>query len=87
MNRLQRQIEGLLANYRQLESSLEARGVSVKDLVTPSIEKTTEWVYGRRPTLGGDSPTKTLDGRSSGACWFLGVGDEVLLCEDTYCLT
>ena len=33
----------------------------------PSIEKTTEWVYGRRPTLGGESPTRALDQRSSGA--------------------
>ena len=66
MNRLQRQIEGLLANYRALESGLEARGIAVKDIVTPSIEKTTEWVYGRKPTLSSDSPTK-LDARSSGA--------------------
>ena len=58
MNRLQRQIEGLLANYKALESGLEARGIAVKEIVTPSIEKTTEWVYGR-------SPTKS-DGRLSG---------------------
>ena len=58
MNRLQRQIEGLLGNYKALESGLEARGIAVKDIVTPSIEKTTEWVYGRSPTRS--------DGRLSG---------------------
>lgn len=69
MNRLQRQIETVLAQYRALESGLEARGISVKDIVgQPSIEKTTDWVYGRRPTLGGESPTRSLDQRASGAC-------------------
>ena len=59
VNRLQRQIEGLMANYKALESGLEARGIAVKDIITPSIEsKTTEWVYGRSPTRS--------DGRLSG---------------------
>lgn len=56
VNRLQRQIEGLLANYKALEAGLEARGLSVKDLGTGplTVDRSTEWVYGRSPTKSGD---------------------------------
>ena len=52
VNRLQRQIEMLLANYKALEAGLEARGLNIKDLggAPLCVDRSTEWVYGRSPT-------------------------------------
>ena len=56
VNRLQRQIEMLLANYKALEAGLEARGINIKELGTGplTVDRSTEWVYGRSPTKSGD---------------------------------
>ena len=51
VNRLQRQIETLLASYKALEAALEARGINIKDLTGPLVvDRATEWVYGRSPS-------------------------------------
>ncbi|KAK9798953.1 hypothetical protein WJX73_004823 [Symbiochloris irregularis] len=56
VNRLQRQIETLLASYKALEAALEARGISIKDLTGPLVvDRATEWVYGRSPSKGNSS--------------------------------
>lgn len=55
VNRLQRQLEGLLANYHLLEQRLEMAGVPVQQLPVAPMAADTEWVYssGRRQSRGG----------------------------------
>jgi len=48
VNRLQRQLETLLSNYRVLEARLEAGGVSTKALQIQPMDIDLEGVYGGR---------------------------------------
>jgi coiled-coil domain-containing protein 6 len=71
VNRLQRQIEQLIQNYKVLEGKLEAKGVSSKELAPLTIDSTTEWTYARHvpsPTRRSsrDSNASGCSRRSSG---------------------
>ena len=62
VNRLQRQIETLVANYKALEVALAARGINIKDLTGPlSVDRATEWVYGRSPSKGSSDLRRSSD--------------------------
>lgn len=54
VNRLQRQLEHMTSNFKLLESRLESRGISLKDLGPFVVDSSTEWVYGRSPSRSGD---------------------------------
>lgn len=54
VNRLQRQLDTILAQIRVWEQKLEARGLSLRELGMGSIDVSNEtWIYGRSPSKPG----------------------------------
>ncbi len=67
VNRLQRQLESLLSNYRQVEAKLEARGLSLRHIGVPPIELPAEagWAYGTRTSRAASRASSGELSRSS----------------------
>lgn len=66
VNRLQRQIEHLIQNYKVLEGKLEAKGVSSKELAPLTIDSTTEWTYCRSSHAPSPTRRSSRDSNASG---------------------
>ncbi|GLC44823.1 hypothetical protein PLESTB_001210100 [Pleodorina starrii] len=66
-NKLQRRLDGMLSNLRLIESKLEVKGITLKDLGISSSDMYTDWsrVYSRSPS-SSHSIDRVLSGALSG---------------------
>lgn len=57
VNKLQRQLEGLLHNLRLIEQRLESKGITLRDLGITPVEAVGDWarIYSRSPSSTGTS--------------------------------
>lgn len=65
VNRLQRQLEALLSNYRVLEARLESDGVSTRDLLIQPIDGEVDGVYGGRRISCSNRRERSLSASSA----------------------
>ncbi|GIL88171.1 hypothetical protein Vretimale_14088 [Volvox reticuliferus] len=68
-NKLQRRLEGVLANLRLIESKLEVKGITLKDLGISAADLHSDWprVYSRSPSSTSHSIDRVLSGGISGS--------------------